>query len=236
MPLRALTSGDPRCPAVAIRLAQTLAAVGHADVILPGCSECPGGLICQRCAARDPAKKRPCARCGVTARIVARRDEGGICSSCYRKDPQVTEECAGCGRLRMPAIRRLDSQPLCRSRQASETAPGEQLPAPAAGDSDASGADGSSTTGHRTRLPGSSQPGDGRRGHRGLKSRDTTWPGRAGGPSGSPRSNRSAARARNGSCAPLLGRCCVTPRSSLRAAMTCRRSSSPVACRPTQLG
>jgi len=30
-------------------------------------------------------------------------------------DPHVTQECAGCGRLRMPAVRRPDSQVLCSS-------------------------------------------------------------------------------------------------------------------------
>ena len=122
----ALTSGDPRCPAVIVRLAQALAAVGHAGAKPPGCADCgrtgielprsgPDGRICQACAARSPGKKRPCARCGTIARISARRDEGGICYSCYRKDPQVTEECAGCGRLRMPVTRRPDGQPLCEA-------------------------------------------------------------------------------------------------------------------------
>jgi hypothetical protein len=122
----ALTSGDPRCPAVIVRLARALAGAGHAEVVAPGCSEChradvdlprsgPGGRVCQACAARSPENKRPCARCGTTARIMARRDEGGICYSCYRKDPQVIEECAGCGRVRMPVTRRPDGQPLCEA-------------------------------------------------------------------------------------------------------------------------
>ncbi|WP_326830041.1 hypothetical protein OIE13_12625 [Streptosporangium sp. NBC_01810] len=122
----ALTSGDPRCPAVIVRLAQALLAAGHTGVTSPGCSECrrtgitlprsgPGGRICQACAARSSLNKKPCGRCGRTARISARRDEGGICYSCYRKDPQVTEDCAGCGRSRMPATRRSDGKPLCEA-------------------------------------------------------------------------------------------------------------------------
>lgn len=122
----ALTSGDPHCPAVIVRLAQVLAAVGHAGARPPGCAGCgrtgielarsgPDGRICQACAARDPGKKKPCARCGTVARIMARRDEGGICYSCYRKDPQVTQVCAECGRLRMPVTRRPDGQPLCEA-------------------------------------------------------------------------------------------------------------------------
>lgn len=122
----ALTSGDPRCPAVIVRLTRALLAAGHADATPPGCSDCrrigialprngPAGRICQACAARSPRNKKPCARCGRTARIFARRDEGGICYSCYRKDPQVVEECAGCGRLRMPVTRRPDGQPLCEA-------------------------------------------------------------------------------------------------------------------------
>lgn len=120
----ALTSGDPRCPAVVIRLVHALAAVGCAEVTLPGCSDCgrtgvplprsgPAGRLCQACAARSPQNKKSCARCGRTARILARRDEGGICNSCYRTDPQVTENCANCGQLRMPATRQADGKPLC---------------------------------------------------------------------------------------------------------------------------
>jgi hypothetical protein len=122
----ALTSGDPRCPAVIVRLAQALADAGHAGAKPPGCASCgrtgielprggPDGRTCQACAARSPEKKKPCARCGTTARIIARRGEGGICYSCYRKDPQVTVECAGCGRLRMPVTRRPDGQALCEA-------------------------------------------------------------------------------------------------------------------------
>lgn len=122
----ALASGDPRCPAVIVRLAQALAAAGHVGVSPPGCSECrrtgielprsgANGRVCQACAARSPEKRKPCARCGTIARIVARRDEGGICYSCYRKDPQVTVECARCGRVRMPVTRRPDGQPLCEA-------------------------------------------------------------------------------------------------------------------------
>ncbi|MGW5233446.1 hypothetical protein ACWEQU_14400 [Streptomyces nodosus] len=122
----ALSSGDPRCPAVIVRLAQALVAAGHTGVAPPTCSDCrragiplprsgPDGRICQACAARSPRNKKPCARCARTARIFARRDEGGICYSCYRTDPQVTEDCVGCGRRRMPVTRRPDGQPLCEA-------------------------------------------------------------------------------------------------------------------------
>lgn len=100
----ALTSGDPGCPAVIVRLIQALRDAGHGGAGLPGCSECgrsdvplarfgPGGRVCQACGAKN--SKRRCGRCGRTARIFARRDEGGICYSCYRVDPQIVQECAG---------------------------------------------------------------------------------------------------------------------------------------------
>jgi len=122
----ALTSGDPRCPAVVVRLANALRDAGHGGIVAPGCSQCarsdvplpregPTGRVCQACSARSPDNKKPCGRCGRTARIFARRDDGGICYSCYRNDPQVIEECAGCGRLRMPVTRRLDGRPLCEN-------------------------------------------------------------------------------------------------------------------------
>ncbi|MFJ9372424.1 hypothetical protein [Streptomyces sp. NPDC101455] len=122
----ALTSGNPRCPAAVVRLAQALLAAGQPGVIAPACSHCrrtgiplprsgPDGRICQACAARNPDNKRPCARCGKIARILARRAEGGICPACYRTDPQVIEDCAGCGRVRMPVTRRPDGQPLCEA-------------------------------------------------------------------------------------------------------------------------
>jgi hypothetical protein len=118
----ALTSGDPGCPAVIVRLIQALRDAGHGGAVLPGCSECgrsdvplprsgPGGRVCQACGAKN--SKRRCGRCGRTARIFARRDEGGICYSCYRVDPQIVRECAGCGRVRMPVTRSDDGAPLC---------------------------------------------------------------------------------------------------------------------------
>lgn len=120
----AVTSGDPRCPIVVVRAAHALRAAGYVDAIPPGCTSCgradvdlprggPDGRRCQACAARTT--KRPCARCGRTARIIARRPEGGICSACYRIDPQAIEECAGCGRTRLPAVRRHDGKALCDS-------------------------------------------------------------------------------------------------------------------------
>lgn len=120
----ALTTGSARCPAVVIRLTRELHAAGHTAVVVPACSDCArsgidlprqgtNGRICQACDARNPKNKKPCARCGRTARVAARRDEGGICFSCYRTDAQVVEECANCNRVRMPVTRRANGQPLC---------------------------------------------------------------------------------------------------------------------------
>jgi hypothetical protein len=120
----AVISGDPRCPIVVVRIAHELRAAGHIGAVPPGCAGCgrtdvglprggPDGRRCHPCAAR--ASKKPCARCGRTARILARRAEGGICSACYRTDPQVIEECAGCGRTRQPAVRRQDGKGICGS-------------------------------------------------------------------------------------------------------------------------
>jgi hypothetical protein len=120
----ALTSGDPHCPAVIVRLTHFLRDVGRSDAVPPGCPECgrtdvdlprfgPGGRVCQTCGARLAARR--CGRCGRVARIYARRDEGGICYACYRTDPQVVEECAGCGRVRMPVTRRPDGRALCET-------------------------------------------------------------------------------------------------------------------------
>src|SRR5664280_1854796 len=118
----ALTSGDTNCPAVVVRLVRGLRDAGHRGVVLPGCSTCgrtgvplprfgPGGRVCQACGVKN--SKKECRRCGRTARIFARRDEGGICYSCYRLDPQIVEECAGCSRIRMPVTRQPDGRALC---------------------------------------------------------------------------------------------------------------------------
>ena len=118
----ALSSGDPNCPAVLVRLAHVLHGAGHEQVVRPGCSGCgkvidlprigPAGRVCQMCAVR--ANLSNCARCGRSdTRIAARRAEGGICFSCYRTDPEVVEECGQCRRLRMPVTRLDDRTPLC---------------------------------------------------------------------------------------------------------------------------
>jgi hypothetical protein len=96
----ALTSGDPDCPRVVVRLAHVLHAAGHIAVVRPGCAGCgkigdlprssSAGRICQMCAVR--ANLATCGRCGrEDTRIAARRDEGGICYSCYRTDADVIE-------------------------------------------------------------------------------------------------------------------------------------------------
>ncbi len=118
----ALTSGDPRCPKVIVRLAHALHVGGHTAVVRPSCAGCgkvgdlarssPAGRLCQMCAIR--ANLATCARCGrEDTRIAARRDEGGICFSCYRRDPDVVEQCGRCGRVRMPVTRLDDGTPLC---------------------------------------------------------------------------------------------------------------------------
>jgi len=121
----ALTSGDPRCPAVVIRVAHAFHDAGYTAVVRPGCAGCgkvtiglarsgPDGRLCTRCATKAEPR-RPCARCGRTRRISARRPEGGICSTCYAKDPQVAEPCGKCGRRRVPATRAADGTALCQS-------------------------------------------------------------------------------------------------------------------------
>jgi hypothetical protein len=77
-----LTSGDPRCPAVLVRLTHALHDAGHTGVGRPGCAECgkitpllnrsgPGGRICGNCATRS--HRSTCDRCGRTdTRIAAR--------------------------------------------------------------------------------------------------------------------------------------------------------------------
>lgn len=118
----ALTSGDPRCPPSLIRLAHALHDAGHTRVVRPACAGCgritvkltqtsDAGRTCGTCAAR--ATKRPCARCGRTARIAARRAEGGICFACYNTDPEVVQPCSQCGRVCRPTTRLPDGSPLC---------------------------------------------------------------------------------------------------------------------------
>jgi len=118
----ALTSGDPRCPLALVQFTRALNAAGHSAVVSPGCHLCgrdtvelpfssPAGRSCRRCYIN--MNKKPCARCGQTRKIVARRNEGGICHVCYGTDPHVVEECAGCGRVKRPAVRRPDGTALC---------------------------------------------------------------------------------------------------------------------------
>jgi hypothetical protein len=118
----ALTSGDPRCPPSLIRLAHALHDAGHTRAVRPACAGCgrimvkltqtsDAGRTCGTCAART--SKRPCARCGRTARIAARRTEGGICFACYNTDPDVVQPCGQCGRVCRPTTRRPDGSPLC---------------------------------------------------------------------------------------------------------------------------
>jgi hypothetical protein len=119
----ALSSGNPSCPAVVIRLAHTLHDAGHTTVVRPGCASCgkvsteltrmgPNGRVCQMCSVRSSLGT--CARCRrANARIAARREEGGICYPCYRVDSEVVEECGRCRRVRMPVTRLDDGTPIC---------------------------------------------------------------------------------------------------------------------------
>ncbi|MGH3780201.1 MAG: hypothetical protein ACRDRO_06100 [Pseudonocardiaceae bacterium] len=118
----ALTTGDPRCPLSLVRLAYALHEGGHTAVVRPACAGCgkitvklnqtsDAGRTCGTCAARN--SKRTCARCGRTARIAARRADGGICFACYNTDPGVVEPCGQCGRVARPTTRLPDGSPLC---------------------------------------------------------------------------------------------------------------------------
>jgi len=79
----ALTSGDPRCPAVVIRVAHALHDAGYPAVVRPGCAGCGkvtiglarsglDGRLCTRRATKAEPRK-PCARCGRTRPVSARR-------------------------------------------------------------------------------------------------------------------------------------------------------------------
>jgi hypothetical protein len=117
-----LTAGDPRCPPSLIRLTHALHDGGNAGVVRPPCAGCgkitvhlsaagTAGRMCGTCVTRH--NQRMCARCGRTARIAARRTDGGICFACYNTDPNVVEPCGQCGQLRRPTTRRSDGSPLC---------------------------------------------------------------------------------------------------------------------------
>ena len=118
----ALTTGDPRCPPALIRLTHVLHDGGHTRVVRPPCANCgkitlrlnaagAAGRMCGPCATQH--NQRTCARCGRTARIAARRADGGICFACYNTDPDVVEPCGQCDKLRRPTTRRSDGSPLC---------------------------------------------------------------------------------------------------------------------------
>jgi hypothetical protein len=119
----ALTSGDPRCPLVVIRLAHALHGTGRTAVVRPACANCskvtvnldrlgPDGRLCQMCWVRS--NLATCYRCHRSdIRIAARRAEGGICYACYRVDAEVVERCGRCQRAQMP-VSRLDGIPFCR--------------------------------------------------------------------------------------------------------------------------
>lgn len=118
----AFTIAVTDCPAAYLRLVQVLRAAGH-DVTVPACADCgkqdtglrskDGIRYCHRCYARRGTVL--CARCGASGRVAARRPDGVICYACYARDPLVTEPCAACGKVRVPAIRQPDGQPLCEA-------------------------------------------------------------------------------------------------------------------------
>ncbi|MGH4009044.1 MAG: hypothetical protein ACRDTH_12970, partial [Pseudonocardiaceae bacterium] len=118
----ALTTGDPRCPPSLIRLTHALHDSGHTVVVRPPCAHCgtitvrldatgAAGRMCGPCARRH--NQKTCARCKRTARIAARRTDGGICFACYNTDPDVVKPCSRCGQRARPTARRADGSPLC---------------------------------------------------------------------------------------------------------------------------
>jgi hypothetical protein len=118
----AFTIAVTDCPVAYLRLVQALLAAGN-DVAVPACADCgrqdtglrtrTGVRYCHRCYARRGIVL--CARCGASGRVAARRPEGVICYACYARDPLVTEACAACGKVRVPATRQPDGQPLCEA-------------------------------------------------------------------------------------------------------------------------
>lgn len=117
----ALSAPSPHCPAPLPRLLRLLAAAGYAVTVL-GCVRCgrtdrrldrlaEDGRCCGLCL---DSEGRRCARCGLTGRITARREDGPICHSCYCREPGFLKECASRGQQRAArARRREDGAPLC---------------------------------------------------------------------------------------------------------------------------
>ncbi|MDJ0346690.1 XRE family transcriptional regulator [Streptomyces sp. H10-C2] len=121
----ALSAPGGDCPMSVVRLIALLAAAGYgAKVALVVCVDCgrtdplpgrtsPRGRQCTPCAVRSTL--RPCARCGKTTRMHARRPEGGICKPCRNQEPDARKECAGCHRMMVPDRRLPGGTHLCQS-------------------------------------------------------------------------------------------------------------------------
>lgn len=118
-----LTQPGTDTPISMVRLAQALITAGY-EVVAPSCARCQaagrdlhhtdpsGKRICTTCHAA--MRIGPCARCGVTRQLRARRDEGIICGACYDKDSRVVQQCGNCGRMRKPVARAADGTPRCQ--------------------------------------------------------------------------------------------------------------------------
>lgn len=104
-----LTGDAARGPRPLLRLLDELRAAGVRGVVVPGCPRCgqavaltqivEGERCCGRCYRH--ARAQPCARCGTTRPVSARRPDGSpLCCMCNRTDPANLRPCARCGRLR----------------------------------------------------------------------------------------------------------------------------------------
>jgi hypothetical protein len=68
------------------------------------------GVVCARCTSLDPARYRPCTRCGTVARVAYRVDGQALCQSC---GPHKFYTCSSCGREHQRAHAHTVQGPLC---------------------------------------------------------------------------------------------------------------------------
>jgi hypothetical protein len=66
--------------------------------------------VCTRCKSRDPARRRPCARCGTLAPVAYRVDGRALCQNC---GPRKLYTCCSCGRENQRAHALTNHGPLC---------------------------------------------------------------------------------------------------------------------------
>jgi hypothetical protein len=67
-------------------------------------------VVCERCYAGDPARRRVCARCGKLARVAYRVNSEPLCQTC---GPRKLVTCASCGRDNCKAHKIIDIGPIC---------------------------------------------------------------------------------------------------------------------------